>query len=269
MKKLLLIVLIGALFFGCIEQEGCGNYAVGESWKEDCNTCTCTENGAACTAMGCNNINCGEHSIGESWTCDDGCNTCSCTENGVVSTLMACPSVGIANPASTYCIEQGGELELRQDENNSYGQCVFEYGECEEWAFFRGECSPNCVNSCGDGECQEVTCDAIGCPCSESAESCPEDCKASVGLANPASVNCVEKGGKLEMRKSENGTYGLCVWEGLGECEEWTYFQGECNPCGGVEYCDGGEPYFTLDIVNGSCEGIAYTGGTPCFNESA
>jgi putative hemolysin len=52
--------------------------------------------------------------------------------------------VGIANPASTYCEEQGGVLELRTDEEgNVTGYCVFEDGsECEEWAFFNGECLP-------------------------------------------------------------------------------------------------------------------------------
>jgi hypothetical protein len=33
-----------------------------------------------------------------------------------------------------------------------------------------------CKDLCGDGECQEIVCLAIGCPCSETTESCPEDC---------------------------------------------------------------------------------------------
>lgn len=36
--------------------------------------------------------------------------------------------------------------------------------------------SPNCVSSCGDGACQDIACLAIGCPCIETAESCPQDC---------------------------------------------------------------------------------------------
>ncbi len=36
---------------------------------------------------------------------------------------------------------------------------------------------PGCKNLCGDGICQEIVCLAIGCPCSETAETCPEDCK--------------------------------------------------------------------------------------------
>ncbi len=33
-----------------------------------------------------------------------------------------------------------------------------------------------CEDMCGDGICQEVVCEAIGCPCAESFETCPEDC---------------------------------------------------------------------------------------------
>ena len=34
----------------------------------------------------------------------------------------------------------------------------------------------SCRNMCGDGVCQEIVCMAIGCPCAETAETCPEDC---------------------------------------------------------------------------------------------
>ena len=49
----------------------------------------------------------------------------------------------IANPASVYCVEHGGVLEIRTDPSgNQEGWCVFfDQGiECEEWAFYRGEC---------------------------------------------------------------------------------------------------------------------------------
>lgn len=54
------------------------------------------------------------------------------------------PEVGLPNPASVYCEEQGGTLEMRQDASGgTYGVCIFEDGsECEEWTFFRGECAP-------------------------------------------------------------------------------------------------------------------------------
>jgi hypothetical protein len=33
-----------------------------------------------------------------------------------------------------------------------------------------------CVNKCGDGTCQEIVCFGLGCPCPETAASCPQDC---------------------------------------------------------------------------------------------
>jgi putative hemolysin len=53
-------------------------------------------------------------------------------------------TINIANPASAYCEEQGGELETRTAPDGSqYGVCMFEDNtECEEWAYYRGECKP-------------------------------------------------------------------------------------------------------------------------------
>ena len=42
----------------------------------------------------------------------------------------------------------------------------------------------------------------------------------SSGLANPASVYCEGLGFELEMRSSEEGTYGVCVYPDGSECEE-------------------------------------------------
>ncbi len=52
------------------------------------------------------------------------------------------PQVGIPNPASVYCKENGNILEIRTaDDGSQYGMCVFPDGStCEEWAYFRGEC---------------------------------------------------------------------------------------------------------------------------------
>jgi len=51
--------------------------------------------------------------------------------------------VEIANPASEYCVEQGFEVEIRTEADGQVGYCIFDDGtECEEWAYFRGECAP-------------------------------------------------------------------------------------------------------------------------------
>jgi putative hemolysin len=52
----------------------------------------------------------------------------------------------------------------------------------------------------------------------------------AVKIANPASTNCIERGGKLEMRREPAGEYGVCVFDDGSRCEEWRYFRGECAP---------------------------------------
>ena len=50
----------------------------------------------------------------------------------------------LPNPASVYCIEQGGTSEIRTNPDGSQtGYCVFpDRTECEQWPFYRGECEP-------------------------------------------------------------------------------------------------------------------------------
>ena len=54
-------------------------------------------------------------------------------------------TTGLANPASVYCGQIGGKTEIKKDATGAeYGMCVFPNGSsCEEWALFRGKCSPN------------------------------------------------------------------------------------------------------------------------------
>jgi putative hemolysin len=56
---------------------------------------------------------------------------------------LAPPVVGMANPASEYCLDHGGSLEIRSDQVGQWGVCKFPDGsECEEWAYMNGECKP-------------------------------------------------------------------------------------------------------------------------------
>jgi len=56
--------------------------------------------------------------------------------------------VSLANPAAVYCEDQGGTLESfdpstgsgQGAEEGTGAMCVFDDFECEEWAYFRGEC---------------------------------------------------------------------------------------------------------------------------------
>ncbi|HEY6642035.1 DUF333 domain-containing protein [Povalibacter sp.] len=57
---------------------------------------------------------------------------------------------------------------------------------------------------------------------------------SSVALANPASANCLQQGGRLHIEKTPRGDeYGVCLFEDNYQCEEWALMRGECR-AGGV-----------------------------------
>ena len=87
-------------------------------------------------------------------------------------------NAGLANPASVYCNEQGGKLEIRDNELGQYGVCVFSDGsECEEWAYFRGDCKPGRGQG-GAGINSFDDCVAAGNPV---MESYPRQCMSADG----------------------------------------------------------------------------------------
>jgi len=77
----------------------------------------------------------------EAKICPDGS---SVGRTGPNCEFAPCPedNAGIANPASVYCEEQGGTLQIVTAADGSQsGLCKFSNGkECDEWAFYRGEC---------------------------------------------------------------------------------------------------------------------------------
>jgi putative hemolysin len=54
------------------------------------------------------------------------------------------PQANTPNPASVYCEQQGYKIEIRTAADGSQsGVCIFPDGsECDEWAYYRGECTP-------------------------------------------------------------------------------------------------------------------------------
>nr|WP_180176999.1 I78 family peptidase inhibitor [Acinetobacter sp. YH12039] len=60
-----------------------------------------------------------------------GCSTTQQTENTP-------EKIGMANPASQYCVEQKGKLEIRDEANGQVGYCHLPNGQVvEEWVLFR------------------------------------------------------------------------------------------------------------------------------------
>ncbi|GDY24969.1 DUF333 domain-containing protein [Agarivorans sp. Toyoura001] len=63
---------------------------------------------------------------------------------GVFAALTACDSeqensssVSMANPASVYCVEQGGDPQVEQTKEGEVGYCHFSDGRViEQWEFY-------------------------------------------------------------------------------------------------------------------------------------
>jgi putative hemolysin len=107
---------------------------------------------------------------------------------------------GLPNPASKYCVDRGGKLEIRNETAGQAGYCVFTDGsECDEWAYFRGQCAPGASRS-------------------------------SANMVNPASKFCTDQGYKWEARDESGGQVGYCVFPDGSECEEWAFYRGQCAP---------------------------------------
>jgi hypothetical protein len=127
------------------------------------------------------------------------------TTTPVSKTTASPTSAGMANPASVNCGNVGGTLEIKKDSaGNEYGMCNFSNGtSCEEWALFRNE----------------------GCKAGVAVTSTTE---APAGMANPASVNCGNLGGIVEIKKDSVGNeFGMCTFQNGTSCEEWALFRNE------------------------------------------
>ena len=71
------------------------------------------------------------------------------------------------------------------------------------------------------------------CSCAVAPDKGVDKPDGKVGIANPASVNCIRKGGTLSIQKGGGGgEHGICIFGDNRQCEEWALFRGEC-PIGG------------------------------------
>ena len=57
----------------------------------------------------------------------------------------------------------------------------------------------------------------------------------NAAISNPASVNCEEQGGTLQIEsRPDGGQFGVCYFDDNRQCEEWALLRGDC-PVGGVK----------------------------------
>jgi len=131
---------------------------------------------------------------------------------------------GLANPASVKCIQDGGNLTILRDDMGEYGVCTFSNGaKCEEWAYFRGECSPNKPNYCAEdkdcacgvhistGECFVGSKGFVNVD-----KQCPDYC---TGIAGNFETQCVSHQCKL-VKKNNTEDTGFCGTSTNGPCSD-------------------------------------------------
>jgi len=71
----------------------------------------------------------------------------------------------------------------------------------------------------------------IGCGSSNTDAATQPDSaadKQNMQIANPASQNCLQEGGDLNMLDDDGGQIGVCVFDDDSRCEEWRLMRGEC-----------------------------------------
>ena len=124
--------------------------------------------------------------------------------------LVLTPNVSaIPNPSSTYCDEQGYRSEIRTDPSSGaqHGVCIFPDGkDCEEWAFFRGEC--------GVEYKKELACKKAG-----------EEIKTGQCCENLTPINN-DVPGPNEGCTGRIGGWNICSDCGNNICESW---ENTCN----------------------------------------
>jgi len=82
-------------------------------------------------------------------------------------------------------------------------------------------------------------------------------------LANPASQNCVTKGGQVVIEKNpRGGQFGVCMFPDNMQCEEWALLRGQC-PAGGIRVTGYVTPAARYCAITGGTYTITGAGNTP------
>ena len=109
-------------------------------------------------------------------------------------------AVDLANPSATFCLDMGYTYQVRQASDGSqYGVCIFPApaGECDGWAYFRGECGP---------------------------------ADRTYDLASDEALYCLNQGYMLEVRANAYGQFGVCFFPDGSQCAADAFLAGLCGP---------------------------------------
>lgn len=154
-------------------------------------------------------------------------------------------STGLANPAATYCIAQGGLYGIRDVADGQSGVCQLPDGtEIDAWTYFREHhADQKNDKSVGLANPAAVYCGSIGgdydlnssrCTLKDgtSANSWELYRKAHGGnhqVVNPAAAYCIEIGGSYKIKDTGSGQVGICTKPDGTSQDAWALFRAE-NP---------------------------------------
>lgn len=248
------------------------SYEVGDTFSDDCNTCTCEAGGSvSCTDIACSDgcvFDGSFRDIGETFVAPDGCNTCTCIANdnvqcttlgcGCEGPTPACDPPGPSCTSTAVCAAEGWE-------------CVDECKGCEgppppcqepPPGCFYGE--PECfegVWSCGDLICDKPGCDEPPPPCPPPSEpGCITDLYCDDGFGWYCEETC--PGVDCESQYP-NGyqTLVFLLFQTCG-CEH----QAPCAAvCGDSQVCDGMGPTESCE----NCVAGEADNGSQCIVDAA
>lgn len=89
---------------------------------------------------------------------------------------------------------------------------------------------------------------------------------SGTGLANPASQNCIAKGGTVSIEKNAAGAqFGVCLFPDNLQCEEWALLRGDCR-AGGIKVTGFVTPASRYCAITGGTYAITSGSNTPDEN---
>ena len=124
----------------------------------------------------------------------------ACATQETTPPTEAIKPVGLPNPASQNCLDQGGELVIMtRGDGGQYGVCLFEDNrQCEEWALMNGHCPVGGL---------KVT-----------------------GYITEAAVYCAITGGTYAITGTDAAgvEQGSCTLPDETTCDVWEFYNGVC-----------------------------------------